>query len=134
MEIKVRKGRGSHPVIVCKLRQNVPLKSFRTGPRGVKVWHNVISCSFSLFLVYTELYNIHCGSNRTEQFLCTSDDENPLKVNMAKHIRSLKGKDSPIQRQCALNIDMYCLGSEKALLLTGTQERCCSANQMLWQP
>lgn len=61
-KIEVTNSRGSHLVIVCKLRQNVPLKSFRTGPRGVKVWHNVMSLSFSLALLYTDMYNIHGGS------------------------------------------------------------------------
>lgn len=90
---KVTNSWGSHPVIVCKLRQNVPLKSFRTGPWGVKVWHNVMSLSWSV------MYNIHGGSCWTDQFLCTSDDEKPLKVDMVKHISSPKGKDNPFQRQ-----------------------------------
>lgn len=37
-------------------------------------------------------------------------------------------------RECALNIHKYSLGSEKALLSSGTLERCCCAYRMLWQP
>lgn len=98
-KIKVTNSRGSHPVIVCKLRQNFPLKSSRTGPRCVKVWHNVKSLSFSLSLLYTDMYNIHGGFCWTDQSLCTSDDEKPLKVDIVKHIRSPKWKDNPFQRQ-----------------------------------
>lgn len=47
-KINVTNSRGSRPSIVGKLRQNVLLKSSRTRPRGVKVWHNVKSLSSSI--------------------------------------------------------------------------------------
>lgn len=126
-KIKVTNSRGN-PVIVCQLQQNVSLTSSRPVHEVSKFG---TMSSLSLSLLYTEMYNIHGGSCWTDQLIFdimwwweTTE------IFAHQKEKTTLSKD----RECALNIHIYSVGSEKALLLTETWERCSSANLMLWQP